>query len=161
MTTQYTEAEIKTIANAPMMVGMAISMVDLGIVSTAIEAVAMSKQFVTAAQKYPNNSIIQGVFSEENFKSGVIKLDKPNISPEDVKSGALLEQAIATTTDALNLLEGKATPAEIDEYKQFIYNCGEAVAEAAGSGLFGTGSPKVSPEEAVALSRLKTALGLV
>ncbi|TVQ46121.1 MAG: hypothetical protein EA365_06460 [Gloeocapsa sp. DLM2.Bin57] len=160
MSNQYTETELKTIANAPMMVGMAISMVDLGIISTAIEAAAMSKQFVTAAKKYPNNSIIQAVFSEENFKSGVIKPEKPQISPEEVKSGALLDKAIAATTEAITVLDGKATPEEITEYKQFIYSCADAVAEAAGTGLFGSGSPKVSPDEAVALSRLKTFLGL-
>jgi hypothetical protein len=160
MVNQYTDTELKTIANAPLMVGMAISMVDLGIVSTAIEAVAISKQFVDAGKKYPNNSVIQAVFSEENLKSGVIKPEKPEISPEEVKSGALLEKAIAAATDAVTLLEGKATPEEVAEYKQFIYSCGEAVAEAAGSGLFGSGNPKVSPEEAVALSRLKTALGV-
>ena len=41
MVNQYTDTELKTIANAPLMVGMAISMVELGIVSTAIEAVAI------------------------------------------------------------------------------------------------------------------------
>ena len=84
--------------------------------------------------------MIQAVFSEENLKSGVIKPEKPEISPEEVKSGALLEKAIAAATDAVTLLEGKATPEEVAEYKQFIYSCGEAVAEAAGNGLFGSGS---------------------
>jgi len=150
MVNQYTDTELKTIANAPMMVGIAISM----------NMNCDIKQFVDAGKKYPNNSVIQAVFSEENLKSGVIKPEKPEISPEEVKSGALLEKAIAATTDAVTLLEGKATPEEVAEYKQFIYSCGEAVAEAAGSGLFGSGNPKVSPDEAVALSRLKTALGV-
>ncbi|ELR96779.1 hypothetical protein [Gloeocapsa sp. PCC 73106] len=157
---QYNETELKTIANAPMMAGMAISLVDLGIVSTAIEAAALGKEFVGVAKKYPNNSLIQTVFSEENFKSGVIKPEKPEITPEEVQSGALVDRAIASISEAITILTDRATPEEIQEYKQFIYGCGEAVAEAAGSGLFGSGSPKVSEKEALALSRLKTALAI-
>jgi hypothetical protein len=160
MTTEYTDSELKTLANGPMMVGLAISMVDLGVVSTAIEAAALSKQFVDAAGKYPNNSIIQAVFSEEQLKTGKIKPEKPSITAEEVKSGAFVDKAIAAATEAIALLEDKATPEEITEYKQFIYDCGYAVAEAAGKGLFGSGTPKVTPEETVALAKLKTALNI-
>jgi hypothetical protein len=40
------------------------------------------------------------------------------------------------------------------------YAVGEAVANAAGSGLFGSGATKVSPEEAAALAKIKAALGI-
>ncbi|WP_017302396.1 hypothetical protein [Nodosilinea nodulosa] len=155
----YTPAELQTLVKAPMMTGLSVAMVDLGIVSTAIEAAAMSKQIAGAAEKYPANSIIQATFSEAAMKSGDVKLDKPDIKPEDVKSGAMIDHAIADITAALAVVAGKASDTEIAEYKQFIYNCGTAVAEAAGSGLFGSGS-KVSAAEAAALDRFKTALGL-
>jgi hypothetical protein len=48
----------------------------------------------------------------------------------------------------------------VTEFKQFIYACAEAVANAAGSGLFGSGSEKVSTEEAAALAKIKAALSL-
>ncbi|PZV00865.1 MAG: hypothetical protein DCF32_16935 [Leptolyngbya sp.] len=156
----YTTAELQTLVKAPMMTGLSVAMVDMGIVSTAIEAAAMSKQIAGAAQKYPANSIIQAAFSEETMKSGQVKLDKPDIKPEDVKSGAMLDSAIADISAALTLVEGKASAEEIAEYKQFIYDCGAAVAAAAGEGLFGTGSNKVSAAEAAALAKVKVALGL-
>lgn len=158
--TAYTPQELSAIAKAPMMAGMAVAMVDMGIVSTAIEAAAMSKQVSGAAEKYPNNSIIQAVFSDAALRSGAVKLEKPDIKPEDVKSGAVVDQAIAAAHAALTLVENKATAAEIAEFKQFVYACADAVANAAGSGLFGSGSPKVSPEEAAALAKIKAALAI-
>jgi hypothetical protein len=156
----YTPQDLSTIAQAPMLVGMAVSMADLGIISTAVEAAALGKEIAGAAAKYPNNSAIQSTFSEAALKSGTIKMEKPEIKPEEVQSGALAEKAIAAVNTALATLEGKATPEEIQEFKAFVYNCGEAVAKAAGSGLFGSGDPKVSDTEAATLTKLKAALGL-
>ncbi len=157
MAANFTPEELKTIAEAPMIAGLAVSMVDLGIVSTVPEAAALSKEVVGAAKKYPDNAVIQSVFSEAALKSGSIKLDRPEIKPEDVESGALVDQAIATINAALALMQDKATAAEIIEYKGFIYACAEAVANAAGSGLFGTGT-KVSEKEAAALAKFKSVL---
>ena len=156
----YTTADLQVLVKAPMMTGLSVAMVDMGIVSTAIEAAAMSKQIAGAAQKYPANTIIQAAFSEETLKSRQVKLDKPDVKPEDVKSGGMIDEAIADINAALALVTGKASDAEIAEYKQFIYDCGLAVAEAAGAGLFGSGSNKVSAQEAAALERFKLALGL-
>jgi hypothetical protein len=158
--TQYTPEEMNIIAEAPMMASLAVSMADLGLVSTAIEAAAMSKEIVGAGKKYPTNSIIQSVFSEETIKSGTIKLEKPNVTPEEVKSGALVERAIAAVNAAVGVISSKATPEEVAQFKEFVYSCADAVANAAGSGLFGSGANKVSPEEAVALTKLKATLGI-
>ncbi|MDX2232396.1 MAG: hypothetical protein NW220_22390 [Leptolyngbyaceae cyanobacterium bins.349] len=153
----FTPEELKTIAQAPVLAGLAVSMVDLGIVSTVPEAAALSKEIAGAAQKYPDNAVIQSVFSEEALKSGTVKLEKPAIKPEDVESGALVEQAIAAINAAIEFVNGKATEAEVSEYKSFVYACAEAVANAAGSGLFGSGV-KVSEKEAAALAKFKTVL---
>jgi hypothetical protein len=153
----YTPEEIKTLIAAPMNVGMAVAMVDIGIVSTAVEAAAMTKEVVCAAKKYPNNSIIQAAFSEEALKS--TKLDKPDVKPEEVESGAYIDKTFAELAQALQVVEGRATTEEVAEFKQFIYDCGDAVANAAGSGLFGSGA-KVSEKEAAVLTRLKATLGL-
>lgn len=160
MTASYTPQELSTIAEAPMLVGMAVAAADMGIVSTAIEAAAMSKEISGAAKKYPSNSIIQSTFAEEVLRSGTVKMDKPDLKPEDVQSGAIVDKALAAVDAAIGVIGNKATPEEILEYKQFIYACADAVANAAGSGLFGSGSPKVSDKEAVALTKIKTTLGV-
>lgn len=153
----YTAEELNAIVAAPMNVGMAVAMVDMGIVSTAIEAAAMTKQIAGAAKKYPDNAIIQAAFSEEALKH--TKLEKPDIKADDIESGAFVDHAIADATQVIAMLEGKATAADVNEYKQFIYDCGDAVAKAAGSGLLGTGA-KVSAAEANTLAKLKAALDL-
>jgi hypothetical protein len=157
MVASFTPEELKTIADAPIFVGLAVSMVDLGIISTVPEAAALAKEVVGAAKKYPTNEIIQTVFSEAALKEGGINFEKPDIKAEDAASGALVEHAIATINAALDVLNRTATPEEITEYKGFIYTCAEAVANAAGSGLFGTGT-KVSDKEAEALTRFKSVL---
>ncbi|MGL5080390.1 MAG: hypothetical protein ACRC8A_02775 [Microcoleaceae cyanobacterium] len=157
MAENYTPEELTAIAQAPMMTGLSVAMVDMGIVSTAVEAAALSKQIAGVAEKYPNNSVIQSVFSMEALKSGRAKMQKPDIKPEEVQSGALVAKAIDTINSTVAMLNGKATPEEIQQYKEFVYACGEAVANAAGSGLFGSGT-KISEKEAVALEQFKTAL---
>jgi hypothetical protein len=157
MVANFTPEELKAIAQAPMMTGLAVSMVDLGIVSTVPEAAALSKEMAGAAKKFPNNSVIQAVFSDEAVKSGTVKLDKPNVKPEDVESGKLVNDAIAAINSALAVMNGKALPEEIAEYKGFVYACAEAVANAAGSGLFGSGA-KVSEKEAAALNQFRAVL---
>lgn len=156
----YTPEELSKIAEAPMMIGMAVAIVDMGIISTAIEAAAMSKEVAGAAAKYPNNSIIQAVFSEAAIKSGSVKMEKPDIKPEDVQSGAVVDKALAVVDAAVAAIGDKATPAEVTEFKQFVYACADAVANAAGSGLFGSGNPKVSDKEAVALAKIKAAFAV-
>ncbi len=156
--TNYTPQELNVIAEAPMFIGMAVALVDIGVISTAIEAVALSKQLAEVAQKYPSNSIIQSVFSEEIIKSRQSKMTKPDVKTEDIQSGAVVDHAITAVNSALSVIGDKATPDEIQQYKGFIYACADAVANAAGSGLFGSGSPKVSDKEASALAKIKAAL---
>jgi hypothetical protein len=146
------------IAEAPMFIGMTVALIDMGIISTAIEAVALSQQLANVAEKYPSNSIIQSVFSQAVLKSGQVKLKKPDIKPEDLESEAIVDHAIAAAKNALSVVDGKATPEEIGQYKEFLYACADAVANAAGNGLFGTGSTKVSDKEAAALAKIKAAL---
>jgi hypothetical protein len=156
----YTSDELNAIAAAPMSIGMAVAMADMGIVSTAIEAVALTKEIVGAAKKYPSNSIIQTAFSETALTSSKIERKQLDLKAEDVESGAIVIKAIAAVDLAVEAIGTKATPAEITEFKQFIYACAEAVAKAAGSGLFGSGNPKVSPSEAAVLIKIKAALNI-
>lgn len=155
MTSTYTPDEAAKVLKAVTLSGIAVSIADMGIVSTAIEATTLAKEVLGVSKKYPNNSIIQGVFSEEAMKASPSRETPKDLTPDNAA-----EQAIAAITDALAALETKATPEEISEYKQFIYSASEHVASAAGSGLFGSGNPKVSDTESAVLTKLKVALGV-
>lgn len=151
----YTTDEAKTVTQAVMMSGMAVAIADLGLVSTAIEMSALARELVGATQHYPNNSIIQSVFSEE-----ALKHNTPGEVPKDLTPENAADQAIAAINSATSLLSTKATPEEVNEFKHFVYTAAEAVANAAGSGLFGSGAQKVSDKEAATLAKLKAALGV-
>ena len=83
-----------------------------------------------------------------------------DFSTEEAEKGVVLDRALNHVNTALAVVMGKASDAETAEYKQFIYNCGVAVAEAAGQGLLGRGNQKVSKGEAAALAKIKAALGI-
>jgi hypothetical protein len=156
----YTTEELAKISGAVTIAGMAIAVVDAGIISTAIEASAMAKEVMGAATKYPTNTVIQAIFSPEaakEFKSNP-KL-RMEIKAEELQPDVAVTTAIAKIHDAMSVLTGKATDDEIKEYKDFIYACCDRVANAAGSGLFGSGDPKVSSKEAAALAQIKAVLG--
>jgi hypothetical protein len=158
---RYTSDELATVAGAVMITGMAVAMVDAGIISTAIEATALAKEVAGAAINYPNNDIIQTLFSQEAVeKAKTNPPAKVEIKAEDLQPDTAVDTAIGKINDALLVLNAKATPEDIQQYKEFIYSCAETVAAAAGNGLFGTGSPKISEREAVALTKIKAVLEL-
>ena len=158
MVTNYTTEEKIALAQSVMVTGMAVSIVDVGIISTAIEAAAMAKEISAATKKYPNNSIIQSLFNAE--KPSKEMNDGLKVESGEMKPEVAVDTAIAKINQALTILNAKNTPEETQEFKEFIYHCGEVVAEAAGSGIFGSGNPKVSDKEAAALAKIKAALAL-
>lgn len=159
-TADYTPEELTTLAAAVMLSGMAVSMVDVGVVSTAIEANALAQEVAGAAERYPANPVIQSLFSKEATQQAKQQGLKIEVKPEDMRPETAVDTAIDKINAALAILNAKATPEQAQEYKAFIYACADRVANAAGSGLFGAGNPKVSPPEAVALEKLKIALEL-
>lgn len=158
-TTDYTPEELTILAGAVMLSGMAVSMVDVGVVSTAIEANALAQEVAGAAQRYPQNPVIQSLFSQAGIQQAKEQHLQIEVKPEEMQPETAVETAITKINAALSILDAKATPDEAREYKEFIYACADRVANAAGSGLFGAG-PKVSAKEAMALEQLKVTLGV-
>jgi len=150
----YTSEETAAVIKAVTLASMAGSIADIGIISTAIEAGALAQEIVGAAKKYPANSIVQSVFSAE-----AVKRNSPK-APEDMTPDNVVDLAMSAVNNAISIVTAKATPAEVQEYKQFIYTAAEHVANAAGDGLFGSGSNKVSAKEAATLTKIKATLGI-
>ncbi len=158
----YSQEDLAKVAGSVMLTGMAVAMVDAGIVSTAIEATALAKEIAGAAKKYPDNAVIQNLFSEEAIKKAQENKTEPatlKVEAKDMQPDTAVDTAIKSINDAVAVLQGKATPEDIEQFKGFIYSCADAVANAAGSGLFGSGT-KVSDKEAAALTKIKAALGI-
>ncbi len=153
MTTQadYTDAEWKTLLMAPLSAGFAVAMSDFGLISTAIEGSAMNKELTEAVQKYSGNELIQSLFKKGEAEPVKIEASELGSSAE-----MAVEKAMEYVAEATQILSEKS-PSELADYKELIYSVGDRVANAAGSGLFGSGA-KVSAKEAAVLEKLKAAL---
>jgi len=154
--TNYSEAELETLRQAVIMSGHAVVFCEFTVVSMGIEIAALGKEITGAVQNRPNSLLIQALFDKYAADEEPKEEEKP---PSEISPERILDSAIELIREALAILTRKGSPEEIQEYKEFIYQCADRVANAAGEGLFGTGA-KVSQKEAATLHSLKAALGL-
>lgn len=157
MTIQLSADERNRLLGGPLAAALAVMTVDLGLFSSAQEAIALGRELAGAAQRYPGNPLIASLFDEEALRQGV-RPEKLEVSPDDVRNGRVLDRALEEVDGALALARTKADEETVQQYAQLIVDGCVAVAEAAGKGLFGSGE-KVSPEEKAALERIRTHLG--
>src|SRR5438309_385896 len=71
----------------------------------------------------------------------------------------LKEHGLQHLRDSVALLERKATPAEVDEYRQFVLNLADKVANAHREGPLGLSGERVSDAERAAITEIAGALG--
>jgi membrane-bound lytic murein transglycosylase B len=158
MTVDLTTEERNKLMGGPLAAAMAVMAVDMGIFSSAQEAIALGRQLAGAASRYASNPLIASLFDPEALKQG-IRPEKLQVSPEDLRDGKLLDRALAEVDGAVALARAKGDEASAQQYCQLIVEGCEAVAAAAGDGLFGAGE-KVSPAEKAALERIRQHLGV-
>ena len=158
MTVDLTTEERNKLIGGPLAAAMAVMAVDMGIFSSAQEAIALGRQLAGAASRYASNPLIASLFDPEALKQG-IRPEKLQVSPEDLRDGKLLDRALAEVDGAVALARAKGDEASAQQYCQLIVEGCEAVAAAAGDGLFGSGE-KVSAAEKAALERIRQHLGV-
>jgi hypothetical protein len=141
----FTEQEWKLVLEGPTSAGMIVITAQRG--GVLRETVSMAKAYAQARQQHGQSELLDGIVAA-----------KPEIdhtrshSPEELK-----EHCLANLRDAVALLDGKATPQELDEYKRFIVNLAEEVARAHREG--GRGEDPVSDTEKTAIATIVEALG--
>jgi hypothetical protein len=158
MTIELSADERNRLMGAPLAAALAVMTVDLGVFSSAQEALALGRELAGAAKRYADNPLITSLFDEEALRQG-IHPEKLQVSAEDVREGRVLDRALAEVDEAMALARSKADEASVKQYAELIVDGCVAVAEAAGKGLFGSGE-KVSAEEKAALERIRAHLGL-
>jgi hypothetical protein len=147
MTTKadFTEQEWKLVLEGPTSAGMIVITAQRG--GALRETVSMAKAYAEARQQHGQSELLDGIVAA-----------KPEIdhtrshSPDELK-----ERSLANLRDAVALLDGKATPQELDEYKRFIVNLADKVARAHREG--GRGEDPVSDTEKTAIATIVEALG--
>jgi hypothetical protein len=118
---------------------------------TLRETVAMSRVYQEARQRRGASELL-----DELMKS------PPSIDPERVREAGGDLSAVTTRElrDAMAILEGKATAAEVDDYKVFVMTVAQAAASAHKEGGFlGIGGKPISAAEDQALDQISAALG--
>jgi membrane-bound lytic murein transglycosylase B len=158
MAVELTKEERNKLMGGPLAAAMAMMAVDMGIFSSAQEAIALGRELAGAAGRYASNPLISSLFDPEALKQG-IQPEKLTVSAEDVRDGKVLDRALEEVDGAVALARAKGDAASAQQYCQLIVESCEAVAAAAGNGLFGSGE-KVSAAETAALERIRQHLGV-
>ena len=144
MTTKaaFTPEEWTTVLEAPPTAGMIVITASHG--GTFRETIAMSKAYAEARAEHGDSELLDEIVSAKP------KVDHTRFhSPEELRDSGL-----AHLRDAVALVQGKATSEEADDYRRFILNVANKVANA-----HREHGQSVSPGEAEAIQQISAALG--
>jgi hypothetical protein len=143
---EFNAEEWDRIAQAPALAALMVITADRG--GAIRESIALGKAYNEARQA-GGSELIQELVSSPP------RLDPTSMGPPD----QLREQLPQRLTEAMHLVEEKADPGEVEEYRAFILRLADVVAHAhKEGGVLGIGGKKVSPEEQAALDELSAKL---
>ena len=140
--TDFTPEEWELILEGPTGAGFAVITSQRG--GTFRETFSMAKAYAEARQQHGDSELLDEVVSTKP------KVDRTRKgSPAELK-----EHAMGELRDAVALLEQKATPEEVDDYRRFVLALAERVANA-----HREGGEAVSDAERAAIDEIAAALG--
>jgi hypothetical protein len=145
----FNAEEWSTIVDGPLYAGMRVISADRG--GTLRESLAMGRVYQDARQHHGESELL-----DELVKS------PPAIDPDRVREagGDVAALTSKQLSEAISLLEHKATPEEVDAYKRFVMTLAQAVASAHKEGGFlGIGGKEISDAENQALDEISKSLG--
>ena len=139
----FSDAGWKTVLSGPPSAGMIVLTAQTG--GTWSETWAMSKAYAEARQQHGESELLDEVVSAKP------KMERTSYStPEELREGCLQQ-----IRDAIGVLDGTATPEEIEDYRRFIVHLAHKVAAA-----HREGGQDVSPAEGDAIRAVADTLGV-
>ena len=144
----FTEEEWQQILEAPPSAGMIVITSQGG--GSIRESFSMAKAYTEARKHHGESELLDEVAAT-----------KPEV--DRTRSGSveeLKEHNLGNLRDAVAVLEAKADPAEVEEYKRFILGLAERVAEAHREGFLGLSGERVSEAERAAVDEIAATLGI-
>jgi hypothetical protein len=146
---EFNAEEWSTIVEGPVLAGMRVVMAARG--GTIRESLAMGETYAKARREHAQSDLLDDIISAPPAMD-------PTRLPSQDDMGRVTAQRLR---EAVALLEGKASPEEVDAYKRFVLTLAEAAANAHREGGFlGIGGEKVSENEQAALEEIATVLEL-
>ena len=150
MTTKadFNGEEWDRIAEAPALAGLIIATSQRG--GTIRESLAMAKVYRETQAEHSSGDLV-----------GELVQSAPNLNAKQFSSKEDMHtQGLERIRTAVGLVEAKATPEELDEYRKFAMAVAQHAAEADKSGGFlGIGGERISGNEQAALTEVAEALG--
>jgi hypothetical protein len=138
----FTPDEWKLVREGPPSAGLIVLTAQRG--GTFRETFAMAKAYTEARDQHGESELLDAIVSE-----------KPEVehtrysSPDELK-----QHGLQHLRDAIALLETKATPSEVDDYKRFVLGLADKVANA-----HREDGVSVSPAEQAAIDEIAATLG--
>jgi hypothetical protein len=138
----FTEEEWKLVVEGPPAAGMVVITAERG--GSFRESWALAKAYGEAREQHGESELLDAIVAERpKFERGGAH------SGEEIK-----DQGLQHLREAVEVLEGKATPAELDEYRTFVTNVATKVASA-----HKEHGQQVSEAERSAIEAIAAALG--
>jgi hypothetical protein len=145
----FNAEEWSTFVEGPVYAAMRVISADRG--GTLRESLALGRVYQHVREHHGESELL-----DELVKS------PPSIATDRIREagGNIAAVTSQQLSDAIAILEAKATPAEVDAYKKFVMTLAQAVASAHKEGGFlGIGGKPISAAENQALDEVSTALG--
>jgi hypothetical protein len=142
----FAPEEWEGVLKGPPSAGMIVITAQRG--GTLRESFSMAKAYSEARQQHGDSELLDEIASA-----------KPEI--DHTRYGSveeLKEHGLQDLRDAVELLERKATPEEVDEYKRFVLTLADRVAEAHREGFLGLSGERVSDAERAAVAEIAETL---
>jgi hypothetical protein len=164
--TDFTPEAWQAILAAPAAIGTLVITASFGMGDVIKEGGALSKQIDALVQQPGDLPLLVALAADFKQKQEAEKAKAATPAPatpapEKQDPAVQKAQLMAGLQAAIAAVDATATPQEAAQFKQWLYNVGDAVAKAAKEGdFFGIGGQQVSAAEAAALVEIKTMLGL-
>jgi hypothetical protein len=143
----FNAEEWDKLVQAPALAALRVIHADRG--GTLRESLSLARAYAEARQ-HGGGELLDAVVSSP-----------PSLDPSSVRSPEqLAERADQALRDAIELLERKATPEEVEDYRRFVMAVADTVAHAHKEGGFlGIGGKEVSESEQAVLDELAQTVG--
>jgi hypothetical protein len=154
----FTEEEWATLARAPMVAGMAITLADPGGPIEVVRETSAVLKFATGTASDQRDDLVGEVARELR---GLVEQRK-NPAADFKPRGAMAGKEILDELSRANEIVGaKGTPEEAEAFREWIMECAQRAADAAKEGGFmGFRAEQVSQGEKDMLAQLRAALGI-
>jgi hypothetical protein len=139
----FTEEEWELVLEGPTTAGMLVLMADRG--GSIRESFSIASAYAEARKQHGESELLDEVVSTKP------KVDRTRHSSLD----ELREHGLGDLRQVVQLLEAKATPDELDDYRRFTVGLAESVAAA-----HREGDQQVSDAERAMLNEIEAALGI-